>query len=326
MKRNKLKRAVKKAGAIVLIVLTALTCLPYFVPVSQAGPSLDAGPFANSQRETVNGTLFHFRMYPPPDGSVKGKMLLIHGLGGSTFSFEAAAPLIARQGYYVLSVDLPGFGFSDRSAAYDHSQANRAMDLWKLLTILDQKMESGLAGAPWHLAGHSMGGGTAVAMALKDEGRTKSLILIDPALFDGDRKGVFSSFAPLSRWLQVALERLLLNESGIRRFLASAYGREPGPQEVKGYLTPLLLPGTAAALAGFVSTAESQDTALLKGVSTPIMAIWGSEDTLVPIDQAERLLAIRPDLSLRVMAGAAHCPMETHTEAFVQAVLQGLAE
>jgi len=326
VKRNKLTRSLKKAGIIALIVLSVLMGLPYLVPLSQAGPLMDALPFDNSQREQVNGVLFHYRVYPPPDGPFRGKLLLIHGLGGSTFSYEAAAPLIARQGYHVVSVDLPGFGFSDRNPAYPHSQANRAKDLWQLLALIDMKMEGGPALASWHLAGHSMGGGTAAAMALQNEGRTKSLILIDPALFSAQGGSAFTSFEPLSRWLQVALERFLLHENGVRRFLTSAYGREPGAEETKGYLTPLLLPGTARALASFVKTAENQDAALLKGISTPIFALWGSEDTLVPLSQSERLLAIRPDTSLSVIAGAAHCPMETHTWEFVRIVLQALAE
>ena len=315
----------KTIGIIMLSLFPVLLVLPYLVPLSQAVPITDAGPCINSQSEMVNGTLFHFRVYLPSDEAVTGKVLLVHGLGGSTFSFEAAAPLIAGQGYCVVSVDLPGFGFSDRNPGYDHSQANRAKDLWQLLTIIDQKMGHELAVAPWHLAGHSMGGGTVAAMAIQSEGRTKSLILIDPALLDAARGGVLFSIAPVNRWLQVALERFLLNESSIKRFLTSAYGRTPGPEEIKGYLTPLTLPGTAGALAGFVKTARNEDANLLKGISTPIFAIWGSEDTLVPLNQSARLREIRPDISLSVIAGAAHCPMETHTDAFVQIVALALA-
>ena len=326
MKRNDPKRVLRAIGITVLCVLLALTALPYLIPLSQAASMAGLKPFDNSDRAVIRGTSFHFRIYPSSESRVKGKVLFVHGLGGSTFSFEAAAPLITRQGYYGVLVDLPGFGYSDRSPAYDHSQANRADDLWQLLTIIDYSLQNELAAAPWHLAGHSMGGGTVVAMALQNEGRTRSLILIDPALFAAARGSMAATFPPVSRWLQVALEHLLLTESGIKRFLTSAYGRAPTPGQIKGYLTPLTLPGTAASSANLFKTARNEDASLLNDISTPILAMWGSEDTWVPVSESRRLMEIRPDVTLSIIQGAAHCAMETHTDEFVRVVLSWLSQ
>ena len=321
MKRNDPKRVLKAIGITVLCALLVLTAVPYLIPLSQPVLTASLKPFYNSDRAVIRGTSFHFRTYPPSESQVKGKVLFVHGLGGSIFSFEAAAPLIARQGYYVVLVDLPGFGYSDRNPEYDHNQANRADDLWHLLTIIDNTLQGELAGVPWHLAGHSMGGGTVAAMALQNEGRTRSLILIDPALFDMARGSIAVTFPPVGRWLQVALEHLLLTESGVRRYLTSAYGRVPTPDQIKGYLTPLTLPGTAASIANILKTAKNEDASQLKGISSPILALWGSEDTWVPASESQRLREIRPDVTLSIIEGAAHCPMETHTNAFVQTII-----
>ena len=283
-------------------------------------------PFQNSGWEEISGTSFHYRLYPPAGNAVKGKALLIHGLGGSTFSFERTAPLIAGAGYCVVSADLPGFGYSGRNPGYDHAQANRARDLWTLLEIVDSRLEPDLAAAPWLLTGHSMGGGTAAAMAISAPERVKGLILIAPALSGREGGSPLLGFPPAARLLQVALERVLITPGGVRRFLASAYGREPSPEEVAGYLAPLQLPGTARAATGLFQGTDRFDPAALKNVPAPILAVWGSEDAWVPPGGADKLLAIRPDAEIRILPGAAHCPMETHTEAFAQLVLDWLAQ
>ncbi len=325
MKRNKGKRALRRIGLAALCVLLLLAALPFLFPLSRPASMTGLLPYDNSEREEIGGTSFHFRSVLPPGDPAKGKLLLVHGLGASTLSFEASAPLIASGGYFVVSVDLPGFGYSGRDPAYDHSQLNRAKDLWRLLAVIDRGLEAGLAAEPWHLAGHSMGGGTVAAMALADEARTKSLALIDAALFDASRGSAAAAFPPLGRWLQAALEHFLLNEGSIRNFLTTAYGRSPTPEEVEGYLRPLTLPGTALAAAGFVRTARNEDARLLREISTPILALWGAEDTVVPVSGAEKLREIRPDAAVRIISGAAHCPMETHTEEFVRILLDWLA-
>ena len=57
----------------------------------------------------------------------------------------------------------------------------------------------------------------------------------------------------------------------------------------------------------------------------PIIAIWGSRDTWVPPEDLDRLSAIRPDITARVIGGAAHCPMETHPDEFTAIVLEWLS-
>jgi pimeloyl-ACP methyl ester carboxylesterase len=140
------------------------------------------------------------------------------------------------------------------------------------------------------------------------------------------KENIAVSFPPAGRWLQVALEHFLLTENNIKRFLTSAYGRAPTPDQIKGYLTPLTLPGTAASSANLFKTARNEDARLLKGISTPILALWGSEDTWVPVSESQRLMKIRPDVTLSIIEGAAHCPMETHMDEFVRVVLSWLSQ
>lgn len=324
------KHAKGKRLRILLLTLSFLLVLffatPYVLPISSPVAMADPLPFDNSDLADVNGVSFHYRAYRPKGGTILGKLLLVHGLAGSTFSFDVAAPLISENGHYVVSVDLPGFGYSDRDPEYDHSQAKRASDLWRLLQTIDQNLPDKVATMPWHLAGHSMGGGTVAAMAMLDPLRVRSLILVDAALFDTPDRGGFLAFPPLGRWMMTALEYFLITESRIRSLLASAYGREPNQAEIEGYLTPLRLPGTARSLLNFVRTAKNEDPAGLERLEIPIHAIWGSRDTWVPKEELDRIKIIRPDIQVRLIEGAAHCPMETHPGVFSATVLEWLSD
>lgn len=163
MKRK--RKRLQKAGWILLSVLLVLMLLPYLIPLSAPAAVLPQPPFSNSAFDQVNNVSFHYRVFEPM-GAPKAKLLLLHGLGGSTFSFEEAAPKLSQQGILVLAVDLPGFGYSARTPDYDHSQAHRAKNVWQLLTQVDARLDAQTAELPWHLAGHSMGGGTAAAIAI----------------------------------------------------------------------------------------------------------------------------------------------------------------
>lgn len=311
---------------MLLSLLALFVVTPYLFAVSKRAALPDPLPFDNSALANINGIRFHYRTYKPKDGAAKRKLLLVHGLAGSTFSFETAAPLICEGGTLVVSVDLPGFGYSDRSPLYDHSQKNRARDLWQLLFLIDNGLDSDMAKEPWHLAGHSMGGGTVAAMAMQAPSRMRSLIFIDAALFERPRGSWPLAIPPLDRWVLLALENLALTEKRISSLLASAYGREPTPEQVEAYLAPLRLPGTARALLNFIRTAKNEDPEGLRDLKVPILGVWGSEDTWVPREELNRLLAIRPDTVMRLIEEAAHCPMETHPETFADIVLNWLSE
>lgn len=309
-----------------LAVLAALMLLPYLLPLSAPAATDGYKPFDNSAFLEVSGTAFHVRLFLPPEQEVRGKLLLIHGLGGSTFSFEALAPQLAAAGYLTASVDLPGFGYSGRNLDYDHSQGSRAHDLWQLLSYVDAGLPEDLAAQPWHLAGHSMGGGAVYAMALQDPARARSLVLLDaPLTGAGQGRSFLLGFPPLQQWLQLALEHLLFNPQRIAGFLENAYGRAPTQEEVQGYLAPLLLPGTARSLGQFVRSAREEEVEGLRDLPLPVLAIWGSEDRWVPLSALQALQALRPDLEARIIKGAGHCPMETHTGEVAQVLLDWLA-
>jgi pimeloyl-ACP methyl ester carboxylesterase len=278
--------------------------------------------FSNSMFQTVDELSLHTRLWLP-DGSVRGKVLLVHGLGGGTFSWEATWPALCQAGYATLAVDLPGFGWSSRRRGTDHSQKARAQLLWHLLQAIDQTSAAGLPGEPWHLVGHSMGGGAVAAMALAQPARTASLVWVDGALFP-----LFSHlwsrlcrFLPLAWLLAAGIRLICFNAFFVRRALRTAMGEEPSRNQVLTYLQPLCQPGTASVLVDMVRTLTFDDAGRLRELPVAVSAIWGGRDAWIPLSEAQRQKALLPGLDLRVIGEAGHMPMETHAERFNELLL-----
>lgn len=316
MKRNKFSWIKKLLIGLSIFVL-ALSVLPFGIPLSKA--QAVEKPYENSRFFSVEGSDVHYQVFQPTTASYKGALLMVHGLGGSTFSYQENAPTLAEAGYFVVAVDLPGFGYSSRQTDEDHSQVHRAKILWQLL-------DSVLDGNPnWHLLGHSMGGGTVAAMALERPSRTTSLVFVDGALFQTNRDSTFLTDFPVSRrWIQILLEHLLIRENRFKDFLGSAYGQEPTPVQVQGYLKPLQLKGTARAAVALLKTAKNLPEEALKTITAPTLALWGKEDSWVPFSDTQRLKTLMPQLQIVNIENAGHCPMETHPEQFNKILLNWL--
>ena len=319
MKEKTIKRTGRKRKILIALgaFLLVFILLPYLIPVSKADENQAVLPFEDSQFAVIDSVLLHYRIQVPQGEKVKGNVLLVHGLGGSTYSFNKNVSALAEAGYKVLSVDLPGFGYSSRSTSFDHSQLSRAGLLWKLIDQIE-----GPTAEKWFLAGHSMGGGTVTAMAYLNPGKTQSVILIDGALIDTNQgAGGILKIPPFDRYTTLYLDKFLITEANIRKFLASAYGREPTQEELQGYEEPLLLPGTAGGLMGFLKTSENVPLEMLEDLDVPFYGIWGKEDTWVPLDQAMKIKEHIRNFTFVSIEGAYHCPMETNSEEFNQILI-----
>ncbi|WP_198418809.1 alpha/beta hydrolase [Cryobacterium psychrophilum] len=92
------------------------------------------------------------------------------GMGELRQSYRHFAPVLARHGYRVVTVDIRGHGDSDAAfSAYD--DVALATDL---LALIDEW------GAPAVIVGNSMGAGAAVIAAADEPGKVHGLALIGP--------------------------------------------------------------------------------------------------------------------------------------------------
>ncbi len=130
-------------------------------------------------------------------------------------------------------------------------------------------------------------------------------------------------YPPVQRYLEILWPRFV-TEKRVGSLLSTAYGRSLQPEEVDGYLKPLLVKGTHLTFVGLIRDRSSRSPDLSK-VTHPYLIMWGSEDTWVSIQNAPRWQQTLPSSRLEVISGAGHNPMETHTAEFNEILLDFLS-
>ena len=98
-------------------------------------------------------------------------LVLLHGLFGRAANFGAVMSRLAASGRRVLALDLRNHGLSPHAPTTDYP--TMAADVAETLAALGAR--------PCRLVGHSMGGKTAMALALTDPGAVERLLVADIA-------------------------------------------------------------------------------------------------------------------------------------------------
>jgi alpha-beta hydrolase superfamily lysophospholipase len=136
---------------------------------------------------------------PPPDADAtpRGGVLLIHGLGDSPFSLADIGAGLARRGWLVRTLLLPGHG----GEPADLLRA-RARDWRRLVAEQTRILEADAGAGPVFLGGFSTGANLALAVAADDE-RVAGLLLFSPA-FKSDTRYDWAAgwLAPFKPWLR----------------------------------------------------------------------------------------------------------------------------
>ena len=318
------------AGKILLgllAVLLLLGLLPFLIPLSSAtGQELEE-PFANSQFAAIDGVELHYRVWNQSTAGCQGKVLLVHGMGGSTYCWEQNVAALTDAGYWVMAVDLPGFGYSSRMTGLDHSQKSRGQLLWRLLQSVGGQVPPDVREESWNLVGHSMGGGTIAAMALEKPDQAQRLIFVDGALFESSPTFLknLALFPPVARWTAVILEYAIIKPARIQKVLSYAYGQEATAEQAAAYLAPLRLSGSARSFLDIVRTTKNEPATGLNNFPGLVFAVWGTDDQVIPVSQADQLKQLLPGMAFQSIPGAGHIPMETHAAAFNEILLDFLA-
>ncbi len=274
-------------------------------------------PYDNSHITNIDGLKIHYRYWEADAEQPEGSCLLVHGFGGSTFSWEQVADSLQQLGFDVIAIDVPPFGYSDKSPHINQAVTAHA---GRLQTFIHEQFP----GRSWHLAGHSMGGAVVQAYALLYPDDLESVTFVSAALFSSLPRSESSTNAllrlsPVRFLLGEFAEEWLLTDSNIERLLTSAYGQEPTEEQVKAYLEPLTIPGTIKAILSAPAYHEYTASLDAADLETRSLAIWGDVDELVPVESREPSLEKMPETELILLEGVGHNPMETHFEQLIEA-------
>lgn len=298
--------------------LLMMSMLPFHGHNRPAGD----GYFSNSQFVEINDLTMHYRIWNTDLTASKGKILLVHGFGGSTFSWEQVAPMLSNHGYEVVALDVPPFGFSEKANNINGSVSARAHLVHEFVMRLDPDSK-------WHLAGHSMGGGIVLAMALLFPDQYLTLHLTGPALFKTIVPGkpnmpVLLKIPGVASFAGNIAQEWMITYSQIESMLESAYGQKPSQEQVQQYYKPLGMEGTSRAILNNARKATETDTLRIKDLRVPALVTWGEEDTWVPYEENKETLELIPSMELEILPNSGHNPMETHPVIYLNKYLDYL--
>jgi pimeloyl-ACP methyl ester carboxylesterase len=307
----------RKLLVILLALLFVLLGVPFLIPLPDK-PYLSpqkAAPKDGGRFITIDGIQTYVRDIGPRNAPA---VILIHGFGGSTFSWRKTLLALADAGYRAVALDLKGFGLATKQYDGDYSHGSQATFTLGVVHSLGIERAT--------LVGHSMGGNVAAHFALRYPERVDKLVIVDGAIIsqelDGSSflglAGWLVRFPPIRRWARHALLRLLTPEWVSETLRMAVYWPESvTPDMVAGYLAPQTLENWDWALLGILRDAHKNALSVsLTAIAAPILIIWGEEDTWVPLSAGRRLHKALPNSELYLIPGAGHLPMEETPDAF----------
>jgi pimeloyl-ACP methyl ester carboxylesterase len=274
---------------------------------------------ALTHRTTVAG---HEINYVDTGGDDKPPLVFIHGLGASWQCWLLNLAYF-MQTHRCIALDLPGFGESPLPDDEDVSIDGYARIVDKLCDALDIE-------AP-DVIGNSMGGFAGAELAISYPTRVQRLVLVSPA-------GITSEY--LARRPLMTVARLAaMAEAGLasqrdqfvrrrrlRRLVLQAVVRYP--EKLSGPLAWELIHGSERK--GFLPALDAligysiRDR--LPRIEIPVLLVWGRNDILVPVGDAERYEElIGPNARKVIFEDTGHVPMIERPNRFNPLVAEFLA-
>jgi pimeloyl-ACP methyl ester carboxylesterase len=252
-------------------------------------------------------------------------VVMTHGMAAWGGLWTDVAEHLAAHGYHVIAFDQAPFGFSD-AANENFSISAEADRIGQALGTL------GIHNAK--LVGHSFGGGVAIETALKFPLFFDGMILVCPVTKLGLADAARTGSAPWllrQTWISEVLvsvtitnplmTKLLLQKFMAKKDMASA-------EQIRILQMPMRRSGNTHAMAVwlrqfFEGDSNSKTTApeAANQLKLTVSFIWGAEDQVVSLQEAQRLKVLLHSDRLDVIKGVGHMPQLEAPDAFKQILL-----
>jgi pimeloyl-ACP methyl ester carboxylesterase len=253
------------------------------------------------------------------DGPV---LLLIHGIAGSSATWDEVLPWVAER-YRVVAPDLLGHGGSAKPRG-DYSLGAYASGIRDLLGILGHERAS--------VVGHSLGGGVAMQFAYQFPERCERLVLVSSGGLGQEIHPILRAAAlPGAEWVLPFLCAAGVRDAvnGMARFFGRL-GLRAGPDLEEMWRSFNSL-GDVDGRQAFIHTLQtivdvrgqrvSAADRLYLAAEVPTMIIWGKRDPMIPVAHARAAHQAIPGSRLKIFPAAGHFPHRDDPRRFVKALV-----
>lgn len=252
--------------------------------------------------------------YTESGDTSKPKLILLHGMGSSgDTSWMFTTPALAAN-YHVITPDQVGFGKSDKPFLN-----------YRVATYVDflDKFMSELKIEKASLMGNSMGGWVSVLFAAKYPAKVEKLVLVDAGGYAPPKGFDYASLQlninPSTRdGVREMVKRLFYNtalfssDAAIDNFIAARTAANDGH--------------TIQSLIRNAEVANDYFDTQVKTIKQPTLIVWGKQDGITPLTDAERLNRDIPGSELAIFDQAGHFPQMEKAADFNKRVLEFLAK
>lgn len=235
-------------------------------------------------------------------------IVLLHGWAMHTGVWRDFARQLAQHAR-VVCVDLPGHG---------RSPLDQPFALPAIATAIMDALDE----APCYWLGWSLGALVALEIARQAPEKVRGLILLAGTPCFVQQQGWVGMDAAL---LDTFAKNLAANrEATILHFMAlqvhGLMGAEQLLSTLKTYLAEELSISPEVLQAGLVILKNTDLRRVLASLSCPILAIFGTRDTIVPIAVATQVQQLSPLAQAVIIQKSGHVPFLSHPDATLQAI------
>lgn len=288
-------------------ILSFILCLIMAFSCVSLAADTEEKPFENSEFFEYGDYTVHYRRFFP-EGETKGRIIMLHGFVCSTYAWNNMAAEMTEKGYECLLIDLPGFGYTTRE---DENTAFVPRE-----TLVKELAETIAPMKEWIVAGHSMGGGVSMNIAVENPD-IKALLLYCPApinempealegfMTGKVMSGIMNAITPVITKMTPMVRLALLMASMDWEFTKN--------YDLSGITVPMALPGTGGNLFRTSFTATVTDFEKVAELECPILLVNATKDLILTGQMKEQTATlIEPDFTYEVDTG--HFCIENRSE------------
>jgi len=327
--KSKRSRILRIVGIVLSVIVLALVLVPLVWPVPPLEGTVAAQSLADSESHfaEIDGLNVHYKTWgmpsEPASAGVDTAIVLLHGFGASTFSWQPVAESLSAS-LPVVAFDRPAFGLTERPLTWDGANPYSPETQADLTVALMDRL--GIRRAV--LVGHSAGGTVAALVAARHPDRVAAVVLEDPAIYAGGPPAFLTPLfrTPQFRRLGPLIARNLGGQAGTD-FLRTAWHDPTKISEATfdGYRAPLRVKDWDTALWLLTIAPRPADVpGTAATITAPTLFITGDDDRIVPPEDTKRATTLIKGAKMVTIPQAGHIPHEEKPAAFVSAMQEFL--